>query len=360
VSPRFRAHGGVLSAEQSEGTLDLSVCINPFGPPSAIEAAIARADIRRYPDPNSAVGCRALAEWLGCPGDNVLLGNGAAELLWTLTRVVLAPGSKALLWQPCFSEFEAAAQACGASVVHFEWPAHAPGAFAGEEMLQALRSCIANEKPHVLYLCAPESPFGSYIPPDVFCGLAQRFPELVVVVDQSYLGLSRHAEELTLGSTLPGKSGLSNLVLVRSLTKELGTPGVRVGYLLAERQIVSAAARMRPAWTVSAAAESAAAAYPGQLPLLSAHRAELLRLSDALGDVLVKAGCSSFPTDTFYRVVQVPAPFTSAAEFRQHVLDRHGVALRDCASFGLPEHVRVAAHPEQGRLVAAFEPKKGA
>jgi histidinol-phosphate/aromatic aminotransferase/cobyric acid decarboxylase-like protein len=340
--------------------LDLSVCINPFGPPAGIRHAIEHADITRYPDPESTLGRNAIAAWLGCPSRNVLLGNGAAELLWTLARVALGVGRRALVWRPCFSEFEAAAQACGAEVLSFEpRQTTSTAELNSAAVLSALSSQIERLRPQVLYLCAPESPLGRYVAKEIYLAVAQRFPDTTVIVDQSYLGLSRHASEITDGCLIPGLGGPKNLILVRSLTKELGTPGVRVGYVVLDYAIAERVKQQRPAWTVSAAAESAVCQYVPALDTIRANLAELLRLGDTLGAALAQLDCEVVATDTFYQVAKVPPAFATAAELRLELLQKHGVAIRDCASFGLPDYFRVAAHPDQVKLLAALSQASG-
>ncbi|MFI4936861.1 MAG: hypothetical protein ACHP7N_19835, partial [Caulobacterales bacterium] len=95
-------------AGQAEGLLDLSVNVNPYGPAPAVADAVRNAPLHAYPDPTARAAREALARHDGCSPDAIVLGNGAADLLWTLATVLLDRGDAALAVGPTFSEFAAA------------------------------------------------------------------------------------------------------------------------------------------------------------------------------------------------------------------------------------------------------------
>jgi histidinol-phosphate/aromatic aminotransferase/cobyric acid decarboxylase-like protein len=365
-----REHGGISPEQRGRGVLDLSVCICPYDVPDVIQQAIQETDLRSYPDPDNRAGRQALANFCGSSRERLILGNGAAELLWTLAKVCAA-GKQVLVARPSFCEFEAAARSFGASIDYCDEapPTRHDVAPSSAEVLlaeralfvrswqAALSQAVVRGTPYAAaYLCAPTSPLGRSVAAEDYFHLAREFPETTFIVDQSYLALSHHAHELAATSL----NSPHNLVSVRSLTKELGTPGLRIGYALMEPALVKAVAAARPSWTVSAAAEAVAFAYPRCAEVLQARCQAWLALAKQLqGDLRVQ-GLRVVASDTVYCCVEVPAGWDTAKTL-QVALESHGVAVRDCASFGLPRHFRVAAHPEQARLLAALErlPKKG-
>lgn len=126
-------------------------------------------------------------------------------------------------------------------------------------------------------------------------------------------------------------------LVVGSLTKVLGCPGLRVGYVLGEPFFVR---RLRqPEWSVNGLA---AAALPDLLALvdLPGWAAAVRTLRGRLVDVLRAAGLEPEPSDANYVLVRAPG-------LRARLMP-HGVLVRDCASFGLPEHVRIAVPDERG------------
>ena len=124
-------------------------------------------------------------------------------------------------------------------------------------------------------------------------------------------------------------------LVVGSLTKLLACPGLRVGYVLAAEP-----RRWRqPAWSVNGLA---AAALPDLLEAvdLPAWAAGVGELRDRLVDVLRGAGLGPEPSDANFVLVRAPG--------LRDRLAPHGVLVRDCASFGLPHHVRIAVPDDAG------------
>src|SRR5436190_6237589 len=115
----MREHGGV-DVDELRGlglapadVLDFSVNVNPYGPSAAIVRAVRAAAIDRYPDPTARAARQALARACAVDVAEIIVGNGAADLLWTVARVLLRPGTTALVVEPTFSEFGEAASIAG-------------------------------------------------------------------------------------------------------------------------------------------------------------------------------------------------------------------------------------------------------
>src|SRR3954464_14742313 len=116
-------HGGMLEDDlvrlglQHEEVLDVSVNVNPYGSFSPLIEAMRAASIERYPDPTATPARAALARWLDLPREQVVVGNGAVDLLWSLARCLVQPGDRVLVVEPAFSELRNAATRVGARVV---------------------------------------------------------------------------------------------------------------------------------------------------------------------------------------------------------------------------------------------------
>jgi histidinol-phosphate aminotransferase len=342
-----RAHGGPDISElerlalRPEDVLDFSVSTNPYGPTPAMVEAIRRAPIAPYPDPRATVARRHLARDLGAPAEHLALGNGAADLLWALARTLVRPGTRVLTIEPTFCEFRIAAASAGAEML--EWRASPEDAFRIH--LEAVVDRAQAGGAQLLYLCAPNVPTGAALAAAEVAALATALPAAMIILDQSFLLLSEGFADLA--AALPG-----NVVCVRSLTKEHGIPGVRAGYVLARPELLARMEQQRPAWSSSAAAQAAAVAACAAGAFVTESRARLLAQRAALGDALRDLGLQPVPSTTNFFLL----PVTSGAELRSRLLARHRILVRDCASFGLPGHVRLAARPPADceRLVHAL------
>lgn len=347
--PRWRAaparvHGGACEQElRAAGAdpataLDFSVNVNPYGPSPAVLAAIRAAPVARYPDPSAAPVRRAIAGRLGLPAERIVFGNGATELLWTLARVVLGPGSSLLCVEPAFSELRAAAELAGAQVV--AWRATTASGLAVD--LDAVAATARGAA--LISLCTPTTPAGLPLCPAAVARLAGRLPATLVLLDESFLSLSDHHEDAA--RPLP-----DNVLRLRSMTKEHAIPGVRAGYLVAPAALARSLEAARPAWSTSAVAQAAALAAIADDAFVAASRNHLREDRHALSEGVRSLGLRPLPSVAPYLAFQAPG----AAGLRARLLAR-GLVVRDCASFGLPGWLRVAARPapEQARLLSAL------
>ena len=324
----------------SEALLDFSVNVSPLGPHPEVVRAARDARLDRYPDTTGRLARESLADALGTSPDRIVLGNGAADLLWGIARTFGRSGP-GLVVGPTFSEFPAALRAAGA--VTIEVRMRDEERFAVE--LERVGEAVGRLAPPVLYLCHPNNPTGRAVGTERLGELAEAHPATTFVLDEAFLSLSeRHAEART--------PAPPNVIRVRSLTKDHALPGLRVAYALGAPEAVRRLESERPPWTTSAPAQAAiveAVRHPEHVvrareTLLAARRALVARL-EALGlDVI--------PSETIFVLVRTGA----ADALRARLLERHGILVRSAASFGLPEHVRLCARPEADvdRLIAAL------
>ena len=350
ASPRLaapRIHGGLPRAELRElgiaarDVIDFSVSCNPYGPCAAVADAIRAAPIDRYPDPAATEAREALAATLGTTVDRIALGNGAAELLWTLAAAMVQPGDGVVVVEPAFGELRAAVEHAGGRVQ--EWRARPDDGFAVD--LTAVGRTIRDSAATLAYMCAPGTPTGAPVAVEGVRALAEAHPGTVIVLDQSFLSLSERFADA--GTALP-----SNVACVRSLTKDHAIPGVRVGYVVAAPAVVARVEHGRAAWTTGAAAQAAAIASCGAGAFVADSRQRLLAERAELAALLGSLGLAPAPSSTGFLVVRTGG----AAALRHRLLSRHRLLVRDCTSYGLPDHIRLAARSasDRARLAAAL------
>jgi histidinol-phosphate/aromatic aminotransferase/cobyric acid decarboxylase-like protein len=277
--------------------LDLSLSLNPDAPDIAALAAVHLGALRRYPDVGEAAA--AMASALGTTPDRVLLTNGGAEAI----ALVCADLGRAAVAGP--GEFSLYARHLAEAIDP-----------AGDPAAPRVRS-------------NPHNPTGR------LAGAA----ETAAVWDEAFYPLAAGA----------WTRGDPEAVVVGSLTKVFACPGLRVGYVRApDPGLIERLAARQPRWALNALAAAlvpellARAALPAWCRATAERRAALTGAIPGVG-----------PSDANYVLVEVAEGATTARER----LARHRVLVRDCTSFGLPGHIRVAVPDEAGlrRLVAAWE-----
>jgi histidinol-phosphate/aromatic aminotransferase/cobyric acid decarboxylase-like protein len=345
-------HGGLLEDEltrlglRHEDVLDVSVNVNPYGSFPPVIAAIRAAAIERYPDPTAAPARAALARWLNLPREQVVVGNGAVELMWSLARCLVRPGDRVLVVEPAFSELRKAAKQAGAGIVeHRLQPEH-------DFQLDpaALDAQVEALQPRLVYLSTPANPTGKTTPIELLVRLADDHPETTFLVDLSFSSLSEGHRDDTVRAS-------GRIVWLRSLTKDLALAGLRVGFAVAPAPIVERIEASRPPWSVNALAQAAviAATSAEAQAFVAESRARLLADRALLELALGRLGLRTHASETLYTLVDL-GPTLQATALRDVLLARHAVLVRDATSFGLPHHVRLCAQPsvQQSRLILAL------
>ncbi len=350
-------HGGIDPAEldrlglDAGQILDFSVNINPFGPAPEVRAVLANVALDNYPDPEARSLRRALAEQENSPS-RILAGNGASELIWLVALTFLGPGIKVLVIGPTYSEYARAAALLGAPVT--TWLACQDDDFATHPAHVLVM--LPRSNPRLVFLCNPNNPTGALLEPDEIAFWARKFPQTLFVVDEAYLGFVadrglRFAPRLEFPNA-KGKQGMDNVLLLRSMTKDLGLAGLRLGYALGSEDVIGWLARARPPWSVNSMAQAAGVEalrhpdyYRNCLTMLGQAKADLIAGLRALG---YKPVPSAMP---FFLM-----PVANGSAFRLALLKK-GILVRDAASFGLPGHVRIGTRrpPDNARLLSVLE-----
>ena len=355
----FPLHGGNLGwasrryGLKAEDFLDFSANVNPLGPsPLAIEA-VRRSlkDISVYPEPDAGSLRDELASYLGVDPSMLILGNGSTELIHHLCRC-LAP-SRVVIIAPAFMEYERAAAAASAKIVHHKLEAADAFSLHPPE-LENTAPC------GLIFTCNPASPTGRLYGRDELMGLygSCRAAGATLVVDESFMAFCP-TEKAGL-STLMSEAGSKNLAIVSTLTKVFALAGLRgPGWLVGPPDLVAELEGRAVPWRVNVMALAAARASLGDGDHLR-HTREAVRawreqLSRGLGDIGI---FHIFPSEANFLLVRVIDPALDPLMMLDD-LGRRGILLRSCANFcGLDEsfmRIAVRTPGENERLVAALE-----
>lgn len=325
-------HGTVDHAElgargiDSRTVIDFSASVNPFGPTPSALAALQKLSLHEYPDRDCAKLRHALANLLDTSPDCLLAGNGSGELLLWIGLAFLRPADKVLVIGPTYAEYARVAAIMGAEVVHCDAAAETGFAVPLDRIARSVRE----HQPRILFLCNPNNPTGQAVPVQVLEGWAKEFCETLVVVDEAYIELAGGL------SSLVGSS-IRNIAVLRSLTKAHGLAGLRLGYLVADPDVVRSLCHVRPPWTVSVAAQEAGRAAIEDAAYLRSTCQRLAEGKRQLFDALETLRLPPIPSAAAFFLVHVKG----AANVRNALLEDR-VLVRDCSSFGLPNHIRVS------------------
>ncbi|HBK31232.1 MAG TPA: aminotransferase [Porphyromonadaceae bacterium] len=276
-----------------------------------------------YPDPYARRLTQLIAAHHAVSPLQIMVTNGSAEAFYLLAH--LFAGRHSTIAYPSFAEYEDACRVYQ----------HALTFIAVEEAGHTQQMPDGD----ALWLAVPNNPTGTVQSRDTLDRLCRENPHTEVIVDTAYGELCPQCEPLT---GLHEKQ--SNFISVHSLTKTFGIPGLRLGYVIARRDIIDALRALSVPWAVNALAQEAGS-YVMQ------HYRDLLPDSNALcrEAALFREQLRTVPHLTVY---DSPCHFFlarletkhTAAELKTFLINRYGLLIRDAANFrGLsPQHFRLS------------------
>jgi histidinol-phosphate/aromatic aminotransferase/cobyric acid decarboxylase-like protein len=140
---------------------------------------------------------------------------------------------------------------------------------------------------------------------------------------------------------------LRNVLLLRSMTKDHGLAGVRLGYVIGRPAAVLLLKQRQVTWSVSAVAQAAGVAALNRPEHVARGRQAIAEGKHYLSDRLTTMGLAPCPSGANFLLLSLAGRCPTreseqpAAWLRRQLLQR-GILVRDCASFGLPQHVRIS------------------
>lgn len=317
--------------------LDLSTCVNPYGPPDAVLAALRdmpASAVRAHPYGAARRVESAYAEYTCRPVTEFVAGRGTSDLIWSLAQHL---GGKTVgLPMPSYTEFRQAfpqARRFGGG----------PSTHPAELLDEAMRACYA------VILSNPHNPTGQVIQRDDLIEIASRHPESVLVVDESYIDFLPESAAVTLVGC-----GEGNVIVLRSPSKFFGLAGMRSGAAWSLLPLRTEWGRRRTNWPVSEFAAEALRTALAETSWAARVRQTLASDTAWLEGFLAHSGLDITPGRLHFRLLtgsgREVAGFASSLESR-------GIAVRvleEAYGVGRPA-VRIASphYQERWRLAAA-------
>ncbi len=312
-----------------------------FGPlPSAVAAYEAAAgELNRYPDAAGERLRAALAEVHGLPIEQVVLGNGADELIRLCGASTLDAGDAAVFPWPSFPSYISAAACHGADAVRVPL---AGRSFDLDAVLDAVhRPAPSGGRRRLVFLANPNNPTGTLLDRAELREFLDALPaDVLCVLDEAY---AEYAEPEPEGPALL-REGRGGLCVLRTFSKVYGLAGLRIGYALASPAIADALARVRPIFSVNAPAQEAALASLDCREEMAERVAHARAARAALHETLAANGLAPVPSQANFVYADVRGGDGGALAER---LLRAGFIVRALDGFGAPGAIRVTCGTDE-------------
>lgn len=315
---------------------------NPYGFPDhiwqEIQEQFTTLELNRYPDRAMKNFYQVLSEHLGVPQEMLLAGNGLEEII-LLLLVALGQKGRVILPTPTFFVYTQMANNLGLSILELplvkeSWQLDIP----------LILEQVGQEE-GLIVVCRPNNPTGNVFPREDVLRLLEE-TKLTVVVDEAYFGFTEE-------TMIEDVNRYQRLIVLRTFSKTYGLAGIRLGYLVANPELVKAVNRVRPTYNLNAltATLGCVALWHEQqlLARVPAIVAERERLAARLARL---PGVTVYPSETNFLLVKLPC----AAEPLWQELRQTGIYVR-LEGEEMPHCLRISVGlpQENDRLLAALQ-----
>jgi threonine-phosphate decarboxylase len=337
----IQGHGGNIFALadelgcRPEDIVDMSSNINPLGTmPGLIQHLREHLDrIRVLPEVDGRLAIRSIATLLGIAEERILAGGGTTQFIYAACAALNS--RKVLIVGPTYADYADGCRMHGLEPDFFL--ATAATGFAPDP--ERLEEALGGHD--TVFLCNPNNPTGQLIPHTALLGLCRRHPAVRFIIDESYLPFVASEEAGGMGHC-----GLDNVLVLWSVSKIFGMPGLRAGFLIANAAILDGFRRYMQPWSVNSLAQEAVrflgdhgeavTAFITRTHTYLAGEERLFR------ERMQPAHLTLYPSRTSYFLMALPKPLTAESVCR--ALARQRILIRNCSNFhGLDAgYIRIA------------------
>jgi len=313
---------------------------NPLPPPESVIQAITAAARQGNFYPGSAPDLRAkLGRAAGLGPENVILGNGSTDVINFVISAFVAPGEEVVIPMPTFSMYETRTRVNGG--IPIDVPLGAPPEF--ELDVGAILAAIT-DRTKLIFLCTPNNPTGIQIGEEKLRRILET--GIPTFIDEAYYELEEQPKtQAFLVKEFP------NAIVNRTMSKAFGLAGLRVGYALADPDVVSYLYRVKIPWNVSLISIAAALAAVDDVEDQQIKRQTTLTgreyLIEQVNDI---QGLKAFPSEGNFVLIDAGTLGKTSSEIRDDLISL-GIFIRPMSSHHMAEgFVRVTVGtPDQNK-----------
>ncbi len=315
-------HGGYTRG--LEVLHDISVNINPAGPPDFLKDSACRAlsGIVRYPEYDCAALKNAASSYYGVKQEEIVCGNGTSELLDAVGR--LFSGKKVLLPIPCYTGYERAFRNSEKVFIQLSEDADFD---ITDSVTDSIADILERIRPAVVVIGNPSNPAGRLTGKkqlEKLLGSTGRIG-CTLVIDESFIEICDEGEA---ASMVDVTKHYDNLLIFRSLTKSYAVPGLRLGFAISGNPaLLSQISDELPEWNISSFASGIGIdilSWENSRIYLEDSREQIISLRHSLLNHLSDGGIRAVTSCTDYILVNTPRPLYD------EMLEKK-VLIRDCS-----------------------------
>ncbi len=240
--------------------------------------------MNRYPDDTCSALRLKLAEKLDKQPDEILFGNGSSELIDLVMRAYLEYGEKVVTLAPAFSMYKL--YTIINKGVYKEYPLDDMQRLDVENFIKFLDE----EKPKIVILCNPNNPTGSVIPREDVRKIVEACDGMVIL-DEAYVEFSDLGLE-------DDTRTYQNLIVLRTFSKAYGLAAIRLGYMIADAEVIAYVHRVRAPYNINTLSQRMALKALESEELFEENLEATIKERKRVEKALKELGFKTFPSQT--------------------------------------------------------------
>ncbi|MCD8210185.1 MAG: aminotransferase class I/II-fold pyridoxal phosphate-dependent enzyme [Prevotella sp.] len=274
-------------------------------------------DITHYPRPRAIPLEEKIAQNHGLNSQEVIVTAGVTESIYMIARAYSE--SHSFILSPTFKEYE---DACLLS--HHR--------VTIRETLDDIPEYI-----ELLWLCSPNNPTGQCVEKKDLLERIKNHPNILFVLDASYSFYTLQ-EQITLHEAVK----IPNLIVLHSMTKRYGIPGLRLGYMVGNIPLIECVRKYQIPWTVNSLAQEAGLYLEDNKKDYLLPKEELNKEARRVSKILESLGIKVYPTSCHILLCQLREE--KALELKEYLAQKHGILIREASNFDFlsKRHFRIA------------------
>jgi histidinol-phosphate/aromatic aminotransferase/cobyric acid decarboxylase-like protein len=341
----------LVGYEKAKDIVDFCFIANPYYPTREMLDDLQRNLpnlIKSYPSSNPLTSQKNLADVLHVDPEHLIIGNGATELIALIDMTLI---DRIAVPIPTFGEYIEKMKD------HRDAELYPLDPDSGYTLrLEDYLAWVHQRKLESLLIINPGNPTGQFIPLEEMVEFLQRARDLeLVIVDESFIDFSGDP----IPSLLPLADRFTNLLIVRSMSKHCGVPGLRLGYCYSSNLFaLNRLRRFVPTWNLNTLAQYFLSLLPPTDAAYHEGRKRLIAdVRSLYGALRTISNLQVYPTGANFVLFKIQNGMT-ATELQSRLLADHQMYVRDCSNkLGMDAfHIRVASQGREkdARLVEAL------
>lgn len=294
-------------------------------------------ELNRYPDPYSKNLRSALGKFLAVNEANIFAGNGSDEIIDLLVRVFVEPDESVLVIEPTYGMYKVAAETAGVGVLSCS---------LNNEFQIDVRAVLNAVTPNtkIIFCCSPNNPTGNLLRVEDVEELCKKFRG-IVVVDEAYI---EFASKESLSKCV---ADFENLVILRTFSKMWGLAGIRVGYAIANEQVVQYLDKIKAPYNLNRVSSALAVKALTEKNTVAGFRSIIIAERERMAKSLQEMNFTVYPSDANFLLVKYP----DASNIAKKLAGESALIIREFGNKRLLENcVRISiATPEQNNVLLA-------